>query len=157
LPFGVYRRTRRISAARPPAVVVLAATIAALAARQAGHMKSSSSGLPVLIVVAPPHAVLVPPLRRPIEPLIHAPETVHSARIGRIGVVHRAIFERERAHSRPLADVRRIVGSRHGGAFRDRRVPATLERPLAPIVVLESTRALLRLGKVHVEIGIEVA
>src|SRR2546430_11699359 len=42
----------------------------------------------------------------------HAPEAVHSARIGRIGVVDDAILERERAYAGPLARVCGRVGSR---------------------------------------------
>src|SRR5205823_11204616 len=59
----------------------------------------------VLIVAAPPEARFVAPLGCAIEPLIHAPEAVHSARIGGIGVVHDAVVERERADARGLAQL----------------------------------------------------
>src|SRR2546425_2087667 len=64
------------------------------------------SALVVLVVAAPPDARLVAPLGGAVEPLEHAPEAVHSARVGGIGVVDDAVLERERAHARPLARVR---------------------------------------------------
>src|SRR5262245_8135338 len=45
----------------------------------------------VLVVPAPPHAGLVAALRCAIEPRIHAPETVQSARIGGVGVIDVAV------------------------------------------------------------------
>ena len=92
------------------------------------------SVLVVLVVAAPPDARLVAPLGRAVEPLVHAPEAVQSARIGGIGVVDDAVLEHERAHARPLARVRGRVGSGHGrelgDGFRDRcrvhRVAAAL-------------------------------
>src|SRR5438034_11312422 len=73
------------------------------------------SPLVVLVAEAPPGACLVAPLGGAVEPLVHAPEAVESARIGGIGVVDDAVLERERAHARPLARVRGHVGSGHGG------------------------------------------
>src|SRR5262245_38473778 len=64
----------------------------------------------VLVVAAPPDARLVARLGGSVEPLVHAPEAVQSARIRGIGVVDDAVVERERAHTRPLARVRRHVG-----------------------------------------------
>src|SRR3989442_8487519 len=72
------------------------------------------SALVVLVVAAHPDARLVAPLGCAVEPLVHAPEAVQSARIGRIGVVDDAVLERERAHARPLARVRGHVRSGHG-------------------------------------------
>src|SRR5207244_6424250 len=72
------------------------------------------SALLVLVVAAPPDARLVAPPGGAVEPLVHAPEAVQSARIGGIGVVDNASLERERAHARPLARVRGHVGSAHG-------------------------------------------
>src|SRR6202043_943645 len=86
--------------------------------------------LGVLVVAAPPDARLVAPLGCAVQPLVHAPEAVESARIGGIGVVDAAVLERECAHARPLARVRGHVGSGHGrelgdrppaAGFRDRR------------------------------------
>src|SRR5205814_3253986 len=68
----------------------------------------------VLVVATPPDAGLVAPLGRAVEPLIHAPEAVQSARIGGIGVVNDAVLERERAHAWPLAYVGVHVGATHG-------------------------------------------
>src|SRR6266478_4506416 len=61
------------------------------------------SALFVLVVAPPPEARFVAPLGCAVEPLVHAPEAVQSARIGGIGVVDDAVLERERAHARPLA------------------------------------------------------
>src|SRR5881409_2395079 len=72
------------------------------------------SALVVLVVAAPPDARLVAPLGCAVEPLVHAPEAIQSARIGGIGVVDDAVLERERAHARPFARVRGRVGSAHG-------------------------------------------
>src|SRR6266446_1459032 len=60
----------------------------------------------VVVAAAPPDAHLVASLWGAVEPLVHAPEAVQSARIGGIGVVDDAVLERERAHARPLARVR---------------------------------------------------
>src|ERR1700682_6434163 len=56
-----------------------------------------SSAFVVLVMAAPPDPRLVAPLGCAVEPLVHAPETVHSARIGGIGVVDHAALERGRA------------------------------------------------------------
>src|SRR5712692_8251986 len=119
------------------------------------------SALVVLVVAAPPDARLVAPPGGAVEPLVHAPETVHSARIGGIGVVDDAVLERERAHARPLARVRGHVGSGHGregdrplgGGFRLRvqRVAAAL------VVVFDGPIALLLLRDRDVEVEVEVA
>src|SRR5260370_10775939 len=47
----------------------------------------------VLVVAAVPEAALVAPAWRAVEPLVHAPEAVQSARIGGIGVVDDAVLE----------------------------------------------------------------
>src|SRR5438046_1288136 len=79
------------------------------------------SVLVVLVVAAPPDARLVTPFGGAVEPLVHAPEAVQSARIGGIGVVDDTVLEHERAHARPLARVRGRVGSGHGRVVADRR------------------------------------
>src|SRR5436305_15247540 len=71
------------------------------------------SALFVLVVAAPPDTCLVAPLGGAVEPLVHAPEAVQSARIGGIGVVDDALLEHERAHARPLARVGGRVGAAH--------------------------------------------
>src|SRR3954452_10888622 len=65
----------------------------------------------VLVVAAPPEVGLVAPEWRAVEPLVHAPEAVHSALVRRVGVVHDAILEHEGAHAGPLPPVRRKVCS----------------------------------------------
>src|SRR6516165_12330114 len=108
------------------------------------------SALVVLVVAAPPgaRAALVAPLGGAVEPLVHAPEGVQSARIGGIGMVDDAVLERERAHARALAPVCFRVGSacgrepgdRRRDMCRDDRVTAT------PVVVFDTPLALLLLG-----------
>ena len=68
-------------------------------------------------MAAPPDARLVAAPGGAVEPLIHAPEAIQSARVGGIGVVDDAVLEHERAHTRPLASVRGHVGSGHGREF----------------------------------------
>src|SRR5258706_5189028 len=46
-----------------------------------------SSALVVLVVAAPPDACLIAPFGGAVEPLVHAPETIQSARIAGICVV----------------------------------------------------------------------
>src|SRR5437667_11914397 len=96
---------------------------AALAARSSAETPTQArwdtprlrSALVVLVVAAPPDARLVAAPGGAVEPLVHAPETVHSARIGGIGVVDHAVLERERAHAWSLAYVGVHIGSAHGG------------------------------------------
>src|SRR5436190_1832029 len=130
----------------------------------------SGSVLVVLVVAAPPHAALVAPLGSAIEPLVRAPEAVHAARIGGVGVVNNAAFERERAEARPVARVRGHVGSGHGRDLRDGSFAAAelpllnglsgerlRSRCLALIIVLDVSLALLLLGEPDIEVGVEVA
>src|SRR5262245_30845566 len=72
------------------------------------------SALAVLVVAAPPDAALVASVGSAVEPLIHAPEGIDSARVCGIGVVDDAVLERERAQARSLTRVRGHVGSGHG-------------------------------------------
>src|SRR5712692_10413887 len=102
------------------------------------------SALLVLVVAAPPDARLVAPLGCAVESLVHAPEAVHPARIGGIGVVDDAVLERECADARPLARARGHVGSGHGRDLGDRPLAAGvpgqrayLQLRLAPVVVFD--------------------
>jgi hypothetical protein len=114
-------------------------------------------------VAAPPDARLVAPLGCAVEPLVHAPEAVQSARVGGIGVVDDAVLERERAHARPFARVRGHIGSGHGRDLGDWPLAATLRtlaplpRRLAPVVVFDAPLALLLLGEPDVKVEVEVA
>src|SRR5437868_15367652 len=114
----------------------------------------------ILVVAAPPDAVFVASLGGAVEPLIHTPKPIQSACVSRIGVVNDAVFERERAHARPLAYVRVHVGSEHGGelagsiggrARRDRG-----DRFLALVVVFYPL-ALFLLRERGAEVGVEFA
>src|SRR5437588_9331823 len=114
----------------------------------------------VLIVAFPPDAILVAPLRRAVEPLIHAPEAVQSARVGGIGVVNDAVLQREGAHARPIADVGVHVGSAHGSELtgsvgcRARRYRGN--RFLLFVVVFDSL-ALFLFRERGAEVGVEIA
>src|SRR5207249_10922912 len=88
----------------------------------------------------PPDARLVAPLGCAIEPLIHSPETVHSARICGISVINDAVLERERAYARALARVRRRIGSAHG-CESGSPLARTFPRALALVVVFEASRS----------------
>src|SRR5438094_10290751 len=118
------------------------------------------SALVVLVVAAPPDARLVASPGGAVEPLVHAPEAVHSARIGGIGVVDDAVLERERAHARSLARVCGHVGSAHDSersgpvGCRARRYLG--ERFLALVVVFDALALLLLCGR-DVEVEVEVA
>jgi len=79
---------------------------------------------PVFVMAAKPDARLIPPFGRPVEPLVHAPETVQSTCIGGIGVVNDAVLEHKRAHARPLAGVRGNIASSHGCNLGDRSFAA---------------------------------
>src|SRR5580692_8156620 len=107
-------------------------------------------------MAAEPRSGLVASLRRPVEPLVHAPDAVHSARIGGIGVVDDAVLEHKRAHARPLAHVRGRVGSRHGREDGGTLVATPLAftrlpRRFAPEVVFDASLALLLLGEPDAE------
>src|SRR5437899_12696727 len=84
------------------------------------------SALVVLVMAAEPDPRLVTPLGCTVEPLVHPPETVQSARIRGIGVVDDAVLERERAHARCLARVRRPVGADTGRDLGERPLLAGL-------------------------------
>src|SRR5204863_7388413 len=115
---------------------------------------------PVLVVAAPPNARLVAAFGRAIEPLVHSPETVQSARISRIGVVNDAVLERERAHPRPLAYVGVHVGAAHGSELtgpvggRARRYRG--DGFLLFVVVFDAL-ALFLLRERGAEVGVELA
>src|SRR5450432_4122160 len=83
--------------------IVTAAPAAKIAAEtpKKARWDSMGSTLAVLVVAAPPDARLVAPLGRAVEPLVHAPEAVESARIGGIGMVDGAVLAHERAQARP--------------------------------------------------------
>src|SRR5262245_14239503 len=116
------------------------------------------SALVILVVAAPPDARLVTSLGGAVEPLVHAPEAVHSARIGGIRVVDDTVLEDERAHARPLACVSGHVGYGHRRHLGARPlVAAPLQRRLALVVVLDASLALLLLGEPDAEVEVEVA
>src|SRR5882724_6218189 len=100
----------------------------------------------------PPDARLVAPLGGAVEPRVHAPDAVHAARKGGIGVVDDAILEHERAHARPVANVGGRIGSTHGRELGCAATLLGLKRWLAPIVVFDRAFALLLLGEPNIEV-----
>src|SRR5262245_32787507 len=96
----------------------------------------------IFIMPPPPGTLLVAALRRAVEPLVHAPQAVDATRVGGVRVVDDAVLEREGAHARPLARVRRRVGAGHGGVGA-RPLAAALPRRLAVVVVFDAAVALL--------------
>src|SRR5262252_6360540 len=64
-------------------------------------VRGRRSAIVVLVVAAPPGVGLVASLGCAVEPLIHAPKPVQSARVGGIGMVDDAVLEHERAHPWP--------------------------------------------------------
>src|SRR6267378_6660351 len=92
----------------------------------------------VLVVAAPPDARLVAPLGCAVEPLVHAPEAVESARISGVSVIDDAVLEHKRAHARPLARVRGRVSSGHGRVRGDglRDLCRRVHRVAAALVVV---------------------
>jgi hypothetical protein len=68
----------------------------------------------VLVVPVKPRRRFVPPIRCPIEPLVHSPERVEAARIGGVCVVDDAVGECERTHARGLAGVGGDISAGHG-------------------------------------------
>lgn len=132
-----------------------------------------SAWFAVLIVPAPPDALLVAAQGSTVQPLIHAPKGVQAAGIGGVGMVDDAIGQCEGAHARPLAGVGGDIGSSGGRDLGDGPLVAArfplLNRPpgqrlkarpwrwLAPIVVLDFPFTLLLAGKADAEVGVEVA
>src|SRR5690349_4641425 len=104
-------------------------------------------------------ARLVSPSRRPVEPLVHAPQAVQAARVGRVRAVDDPVLERERAHAGALARVGRPVGARGCGPRVERPAYVLGRRPYGRLaeVVLEDARTLLLLGEDDVEVVVEVA
>src|SRR5262245_44973032 len=102
---------------------------------------------------------LVSPARCPVEPLVHAPEIVHPARVGRIGVVDDVVLERESAHTPKLARVGRPVRADPGCELGDRPLFAGIQRQShvdRAEVVLEALRLLLLRGERDPEVVVEV-
>ena len=100
----------------------------------------------------------LPAERCAIEPLIHAPQTVESARVRRVGVIDDAVLQDEGAHAGSLACV--------GGTsvplmaailttLAARR--CACHRCLATVVVLDAAVLLFLLGEPDAEIVVEVA
>jgi len=90
-----------------------------------------------------------------VEPLVHTPDRVHSAGICGIGVVDDSVPEHEHTYPRPIAGVRRLVGSNCGrelGAWLRASVlcPSRGRRARCIRLVL----LLLGEGDVEVEVGV---
>src|SRR5258707_2200402 len=120
---------------------------------------TTGSAIIILVMAAPPDALLVATFGGAIDPLVHAPEAVQSPRIGGIGVVDNAVLEQERAHARPIARVGGRVGPACGRELSDRlRHRGRVHRVAAALVVVfYDPLALLLLGERDVEVEVEVA
>src|SRR5207247_111305 len=117
------------------------------------------SFLGVLIVAAPPEAGLVAPFGGAVEPLVHAPQAVHAARIGRIGVVDDAVLERERAQALSLTYERRPVGAGSGCDLGGRPLLAGLQQRLLVLgaeVVFHDVRPRLLLSPRRLQVVAEI-
>jgi hypothetical protein len=109
----------------------------------------------VLVVPSEPQPRFIPPIRCPVEPLVHSPERVEAARVSGVCVVDDAVGECERAHARRLAGVGGDVGAGHGREIAyASRVGCRAERA---VVVVDAAGALLLLGERGVEVVIEIA
>src|SRR5919106_2200371 len=94
-------RTHAIDIVQPPGIgmspigdmdtlrTIVTATLAAKSSAETTKKAwwEGRSTLVVLVMAAPPHARLVAPLGSAVEPLVHAPEAVQTARISGIAVV----------------------------------------------------------------------
>src|ERR1700738_3604255 len=70
------------------------------------HFRSWSPHHPIIpVVVTPPDALFVAPFRGAVEPLVHAPESVQSTGIGRIGMIDDVVLVNESAETGPLAHI----------------------------------------------------
>ena len=72
-------------------------------------------------------------------------------------MVHDIVLEHEGAQARPLAMERRRIRTGRRGNLVDRSIGTRRIRPLAAIVVVDPTLALLLGGESDGEVGVEVA
>src|SRR5689334_6708407 len=109
--------------------------------------------------MTPPDTLFVAPLWSAIEPLIHAPEPVQSARIGRIGVIDDTVLENESAETRPQAYIGEPLRSSPRRVLdHDRRKRRLGHRvAAATVIVFAAAAALLLLGDGDVEVVVEAA
>src|SRR5665213_4528644 len=94
-------------------------------------MPRPRSALAVLVAAVPPHACLVAATGGAVEPLVHAPQAIQSAREGGVSVMGDAVREHECTHARPFAQVCGHVGSSHHGVLGGRRFIAGFLAPVS--------------------------
>src|SRR6185312_6619509 len=163
-------RIQAIDRVQPPGIVIppiadmdVQQTIvtAALPAKSSAEApKNARSAHVVLVMAAPPQSGLVASQGCAVEPLVHAPQAVQPARVGRIRVIDDAVVEDERAHAGPLAKERRPVGADTGGdRGADAAAAGRRHRPLVlgREVVRPDARPLLLLRDPHLEVVVELA
>src|SRR3954463_1703964 len=98
-------------------------------------------------MAAPPDAVVfVAAFRCAVEPLIHAPENVDAAGVGRIGVVNDTVLDHKGAHARALAHICGGVGSGHVGKGDDALRFLWIPDFFALVIVFGAAFALLVVG-----------
>src|ERR1700722_11680542 len=110
----------------------------------------------VLVMAAEPRPRFIASLRRSVQPLVHAPQTVQSARIGGIAMVEGAVLQHERAETRPVARVGGGIGSACGGELSNglRDLCRVHRVSAAPVVVFDRSFALLLLREPDVEVAV---
>jgi len=117
----------------------------------------SPSRAVVFVVAPPPKARFIAPLRRGVEPLVHPPDAVQSAAIGRIGVVrHRP---RTQTRSCPAARAYSRAHPFHIRPQSRRRTPgpvySSIAAPRRELCSKTPSRCFPRFR--HVEVEVEVA
>src|ERR1700733_12099141 len=71
-------------------------------------MIAAAFRLVFIFVVAPEPfviAFLITAKRRPVEPLVHSPQSIQSTFVRRVGVIYDAIFKYKTAHTRRFAGI----------------------------------------------------
>src|SRR5438270_3902155 len=123
------------------------------------RQRRTGSPAVVFVVAAPPQAGLVATARRAVEPLVHAPERVYPALVGRVRVIHDAVLDDERAHAGSFSPVCRPVRSNARSDLSDKGILLALWHPKVNIaeVVLGDTRPPLLLCVRDMEVVVEIA
>src|SRR3546814_11437471 len=85
-------RSTRTDTLFPYTTLFRSALLARAGRRRTTRARSAAS---VFVVSSPPAAAFVAPEWRAVEPLVHAPEAVEAARVGRVRVVDDAVLEHE--------------------------------------------------------------
>ncbi len=99
----------------------------------------------IFVMTLPPGRAFAAAKRRAVEPLIHAPQCIQSARIGGIGLIDRAVLHRKSAHARPVPHIGGRIcaaGSREL-LHRLRQVHLLDRMAAAAVIIFRAARTLL--------------